>query len=375
MTDRIGAIAGLAPLERYARELQRPDFAADPAQRGAMERLDRLYRELVRADGTRKPSWWARMRGAAMPAAGPRGIYLWGGVGRGKTLLVDMFYDSLPFAARRRTHFHRFMQGVHHELRQLRDERDPLVRVGRRFAGEFRVLVLDEFHVSDITDAMLLANLLRALFDHGVTLVTTSNDEPDRLYWGGLQRERFLPAIALLKEHTEAINLDSGVDYRLRVLERAEIYLQPLDAAAQAGLAAAFDALAPEPGEAGAMIEIDGRPLRTVRCADGVVWFDFAELCGGPRGTRDYIEIARCYQTLVLSNVPVFDEHGNDAARRFVHLIDELYDRNVKLVISAAAPPAGLYRGERLQGPFGRTASRLIEMQSHAYLASQHISD
>jgi cell division protein ZapE len=247
--------------------------------------------------------------------------------------------------------------------------------VADQFAGRARIICLDEFHVGDITDAMLLGSLLRALFERGVALVATSNEAPQRLYWGGLQRERFLPAIALIEAHMDIVHLEGDVDYRLRALESAEIYHTPLDAQADASLARAFAALAPEPGVPSADIDLDGRPLTTVCAADGIAWVDFEALCGAPRGARDYIELARCYQTVVLANVPIFGVDAEDRARRFIHLIDELYDRNVKLVVSAAAPPSALYTGERLRAAFARTASRLVEMQSLEYLARPHSSD
>lgn len=363
---------GLTPRQRYARELERPGFVADPAQERALPHLERLYHELVRADRSRKAPWWRRLhRGRPEPV---KGLYLWGGVGRGKTLLVDLFYECLPLAAKRRTHFHRFMGAVHAERKALGHVRDPLALVAERWASA-RVLCLDELHVGDITDAMLLGNLLAALLERGVTLVATSNEAPGRLYWGGLQRERFLPAIALIERHTEVVRLDGTVDHRLRALERAEIYHCPLDAGAETSLARSFAALAPEPGEQALVLEIDGRPIRTVRCADGVVWFEFEELCGGPRSARDYIEIARCFQTVLLGGVPVLGEFDADRARRFVHLVDELYDRNVKLVVSAAAPPHALYRGGPLAAAFARTASRLVEMQTREYLARPHRSN
>ncbi len=305
----------------------------------------------------------------------PRGIYLWGGVGRGKTFLVDLFHDCQPAAGRRRIHFHRFMQSVHAALRDSREEPDPLARIATDWARRLRVLCLDEFHVSDITDAMLLGNLLQSLFARGVVLVTTSNEEPRRLYSNGLQRERFLPAIAALEAHTEVINVDGGMDYRLRALERAAIYLVPSGAAADAALESAFAAIATETGASGAVIDLDGRPVRARRAADGVALFDFRELCDGPRGTRDYIELARCHHTVLVADVPAFDALSDDRARRFIHLVDELYDRNVNLVVSAAAEPPALYQGERLRSAFARTASRLIEMRTAEYLARPHLSD
>jgi cell division protein ZapE len=240
------------------------------------------------------------------------------------------------------------------------------------FARQARVICFDEFHVSDITDAMLLSGLLEALYERGVTLVATSNQPPDKLYAGGLQRDRFLPAIALIKQHCVVINVDSGIDYRLRFLDSAEIYHHPLDERAGQVLGSAFTHLAPDTGSVGAQIEIEGRHIQTVRCADGVVWFDFRAICDGPRGPADYIELARLFQTVLIANIPQMGEDQNDQARRLMTLVDEFYDRNVKLIMTAAVPVPALYTGKRLASSFERTISRLVEMQSHEYLALQH---
>lgn len=335
--------------------------------------MQRLYDDLTATHRPRgaggRARGWLRNRTEAV-----RGLYLWGAVGRGKTLLVDLFFDTLK-EARLRLHFHAFMRRVHQDLKALRNESDPLQRVAGRLRAETRVLGLDEFHVGDITDAMILGKLLSALFDAGVTVIATSNEAPERLYTGGLQRDRFLPAIATIHDHMHVVELEGAVDYRLRTLERAEIYHTPLDAAADRSLRSSFDELAPEAGVDGVTIDIEGRPIKTVRHADGVAWFSFEELCLGPRAAADYIELARCYQTVLLSGIPRMDDLVNDAARRFVTLIDELYGRNVKLICSAAAEPEALYSGKRLTAMFARTASRLQEMRSRAYLARPHCSD
>jgi cell division protein ZapE len=294
-------------------------------------------------------------------------------VGRGKTYLVDTFFECLPLERKKRIHFHRFMQKVHHELRDLKDQRDPLQIVAKHFADKARVLCFDEFFVSDITDAMLLSGLLRGLFQRGVTMIATSNIPPDRLYWGGLQRARFLPVIELIKTHLKVAQLDGGVDYRLRHLEHAELYHTPLDARADEVLRDAFLHLAPEPGRVGVQLDIEGRQIDTRCYADGVVWFDFKVLCGGPRSTADYIEIARCFHTVMLSRVPVMGSHRDDEARRFLNLIDEFYDRSVKLIMTGEAPIDSLYTGKRLAFEFQRATSRLKEMQSHDYLARPHL--
>ncbi|MEX2353883.1 MAG: cell division protein ZapE, partial [Gammaproteobacteria bacterium] len=306
---------------------------------------------------------------------GIRGIYLWGGVGRGKTWIIDAFFESLPLDKKLRIHFHRFMQRVHTELKQLKNVEDPLQLIADDFATQARVICFDEFHVTDITDAMLLSGLLRALFERGVVLVTTSNEHPDELYRDGLQRSRFLPAIELIKQHTEIINVDSGVDYRLRYLDTAEIYHYPLDESAEKMLTTNFEHIAPNPGRADRTIEIEKRKIQTVRCADGVVWFDFPAICDGPRGAADYIEIARQFQTVLIGNIPQLGEEQNDMARRFIILVDEFYDRNVKLIITAATAVNDLYQGSRHKAAFERTRSRLFEMQSHDYLARRHLPE
>jgi len=362
----------MTPLERYERALTRPGFERDPAQRAAAEHLDGIYRALTAAPA--KPRRWWPFGGARDTQTAPKGLYLWGTVGRGKTLLVDLFYDCLPPALRRRQHFHSFMREVHAELKKLKQVQDPLQVIAKKWASSLKVLCLDEFHVTDITDAMLLARLLEVLFDRGVVLVTTSNDAPDELYRGGLQRERFLPAIALLKERLSVLELGGATDYRLRTLEQAAVYYVPDDARARAALRAQFEALTQQAPVAGST-DIEERALPVLGNVDGVLWCEFEALCGSPRGTLDYIELGRCFHTLMLSGVPVMGEDRNDAARRFVNLLDELYDRNVNLLISAAAAPAGLYGGQRLAAIFRRTISRLTEMQSHEYLARPHQSN
>ena len=368
------------PYERYRRDLQREGFQHDPAQERAVLYLQKIYDQLMAQPepaSAKKPGLFARLAGRDKPAAaGPpavRGLYLWGGVGRGKTYLVDTIADALPLERKQRIHIHSFMRSVHAELKDLKNQQDPLKSVARRFAEKARVICLDEFFVADITDAMLLDGLLRELFASGVTLITTSNIEPDGLYKDGLQRARFLPAIELIKQHLDVLNVDGGVDYRLRYLEKAEIYNCPLDDRDEQILNELFDHIAPEPGHRGGDLEIEGRFIPTLREADGIVWFSFRAICDGPRGTADYIEIARCFHTVLISNVPVLDWQMENQARRFVNLVDEFYDRGVKLALSAAAPLLQLYQGEKLKFEFQRTVSRLQEMQSHEYLERPHL--
>lgn len=365
----------VSPRDRYVNDLQQPGFHYDPAQEMVVERLQDLYQRLVRRY-QRRDSLWTRARKLLKHAADApeRGLYLWGGVGRGKTYLMDVFFESLPFEEKMRAHFHRFMRRVHHELKDLAGESNPLESVAERLSREARVICFDEFFVSDITDAMILANLLDGLFRRGVCLVATSNIVPDQLYRDGLQRVRFLPAIALLKQHTEVVHVDSPVDYRLRALERAELYHCPLDDAADHSLLQSFGSLVldAEAVQVEVDLEIEGRPIRARRIADDVAWFDFPALCDGPRSQNDYIELARVYHAVLISNVPAFTPNKDDQARRFINLVDEFYDRNVKLILSAAEPLNSLYKGGRLAFEFERTISRLLEMQSHDYLARPH---
>ncbi|WP_211331855.1 cell division protein ZapE [Inmirania thermothiophila] len=369
-------------IDAYRARLDRLGFEADVAQLQAVRHLERVGRALLAAPprqaGGLLGQAVAGLRGLGLPlparrAQPPvRGLYLWGGTGRGKTWLMDLFFEHLPLPAKRRVHFHHLMREVHGRLEALRGTADPLEAVAEDIAAEARLLCIDEFFVEDIGDAMILAGLLRGLFGRGVTLVATSNTAPRALYRNGLQRDRFLPAIDLLEAHTEVLHLDGGIDYRFRALERAEIYHFPLDEGAEAALRRAFAELAGPGAGAPRTLQINGRALPALRVADGVAWFGFAALCEGPRAQADYIELARCYHTVLVSGVRVLGEDDEDVARRFIGLVDELYDRGVKLVCSAAAPPQGLYRGRALAFEFRRTASRLTEMQTHAYLARPH---
>jgi cell division protein ZapE len=301
-------------------------------------------------------------------------LYFWGGVGRGKTYLVDTFFDSLPFEEKMRVHFHRFMHRVHQELKLLAGKSDPLKIIAAKFAQEAKIICFDEFFVSDITDAMILGTLFEELFAHNVVLVATSNIIPDRLYWNGLQRVRFLPAIALINENTEVINVDSGIDYRLRTLQQAEIYHYPLDNKATENLVSYFEKLTNEAGKSNAEIEINHRKLATVNVADGVVYFDYTVLCESARSQNDYLEISEYYHTVLLANVKQMTSSDDDTARRFIAMVDEFYERKVKLIISAQVAMHELYIGERLAFEFKRCLSRLQEMQSEEYLASEHLT-
>ncbi|HYG07590.1 MAG TPA: cell division protein ZapE [Stenotrophomonas sp.] len=357
------------PSQRYAEGVARGDWNDDPAQHAALAELDRIHEALV---DSAQDGWLDRLSAFWKKPEPVRGLYFWGGVGRGKTFLVDLFYDNLPIKQKYRTHFHRFMRGVHERLREHAGQSDPLAKIAQEWRENLRVLVLDEFFVTDIGDAMLLARLLERLFAEGVTLVTTSNTAPENLYANGLQRESFLPAIALLQKFCVELHAEGTEDYRMRALTRSPVYRAPLDAGSDAWLAQRWSELsggsAAQPGN----IQIDGRKIPVRGRGKSIAWFDFAALCEGPRGTADYIEIAREFNTLLLGGIPHFDRINEDAARRFVNLIDELYDRHVNLVCTAHDGPAALYSGQRLAGAFERTASRLIEMQSAEYLATAH---
>jgi cell division protein ZapE len=351
--------------EWYACHAGQHGFRLDAAQQRAVASLQRLYDELAAQP---RHGWLTRFFGGP---AEIRGLYLWGGVGRGKSFLMDGFFACAPVEKKRRLHFHRFMQGVHAELKTLPPAPDPLIRVAARIAEHARLLCFDEFHVNDIGDAMLLGRLLRELVANGVVLVATSNNRPDDLYKDGLQRSRFLPAIDLIETHLDVVEVDGGADYRLRALERVQIYHCPLDAQAEVNLDSAYWSLAGESGMGAAVLELDGRRLLARHRAPGVAWFDFDELCGGPHGQPDYIELARRFHTVLLSGVPHLSDEQEAAARRLTWLVDEFYDRRVKLILSAAAPPHELYSGGHSE--FARTVSRLEEMQTKQYLALAHL--
>lgn len=358
------------PSARYRELANQPGFVADAAQTEAVERLDNLYASL--REKPRPGSIWQRLVGSKTRPAAARGIYFWGGVGRGKTLLMDLFFQSLPQELGQRVHFHSFMNRVHADLRQLQDTPNPLHRVALDIARDCRVLCLDEFVIIDIGDAMIMAGLLQALFAEGVVLVTTSNAAPRDLYRDGLQRARFVPAIDLIEQHCEVVNLDGGQDYRLRFLRQTELYSVPHDQQAEASMRRYLDehviGMQQEPAE----LNVNGRMLMARFCGEDTVWFDFAELCETARSQHDYLELARCYTTLILSDIRQLERVDDDVARRFVLLIDVLYDHRVKLICSAAVAPDELYLGQRLRFEFERTSSRLLEMQSDEYLAQAH---
>ena len=366
----------MTPTERYQHDLSRAEFQPDEHQARAVAALQRVYDDLLRQPPSKRTGVLGQLKKwvGETPVDPVKGLYLWGGVGRGKTWLMDCFFDSLPGENKLREHFHSFMQRVHYELKQLKSVEDPLASVASKYQKQIRILCLDEFHVADIADAMLLGRLMGAFFDRGIVLVTTSNTQPDDLYKDGLQRERFLPAIASIKANNEVLELAGETDFRLRTLEKAEIYLSPCSSRNSEQLMASFLALNPEHVREGYVLRVLGREIQTIRYAEDVVWFDFDSLCTSPRAAPDYIEIGRRFNTVIVDRIPQMSDDDNDQAQRFIQLIDEFYDRNVILIACADARPDTLYCGKRLKGLFKRTRSRLEEMQTRHYLSRVHLS-
>lgn len=350
----------------YHQALANKGYQADAAQEKAIQRLQQLYNEFLQYNHNQKSivkRWFNK-------TTAPKGVYLWGGVGRGKSFLMDAFYQSLPVKRKARLHFHEFMRGVHEQLKQLRSQSDPLEEVAKTIAQRYEMICFDEFHVSDIADAMILYKLLKALFAQGVSFVMTSNYEPSLLYPDGLHRDRILPAIALIKEKMEVLNVDTGIDYRRRTLEQARLYLTPIQDDTHQELAQIYEGLtgvAPHTDQ----IEVEHRTLPVIAQHPQVVWFDFSTLCGGPRSQNDYLELASRYETVIVSDVPEMSARDASAARRFTWLVDVLYDHNVKLIISAQVPAHQLYTEGPMSSEFHRTESRLQEMQSKEYLDAE----
>ena len=348
----------------YQQELQTRGYTSDPAQLRAVAALERCAAEWARYKEKRSN----KLKKLINHPEIPRGVYMHGGVGRGKSFLMDCFFNAVPLKRKTRLHFHEFMREVHRELAELQGTVNPLDKLAERMAVRYKLICFDEFHVADVTDAMILHRLLTALFENGVGLVTTSNFKPDDLYPGGLHRDRILPAIALLNEKMEVLSVDNGTDYRRRTLETLQMYHTPLGPQADAAMARAFDALAEQQDE-DPVLHIESRQIRAHRRAGGVVWFDFKTLCGGPRSQNDYLEIATQFHTVLLSEVPHMPVRMASEARRFTWLVDVLYDRRVKLILSAEVPPEQIYTEGPMSHEFPRTVSRLNEMQSREYLS------
>ncbi len=365
------------PKKRYQAALDANELNYDQMQMSVVEQLDALHLQITKQNSSLDKSLGNKLtsifRRNKKQKSCTQGLYIWGSVGRGKTYLMDIFYDCLPADKKLRLHFHRFMQEIHHQLKKIKNEEDPLLIVAETFKQRTDIICLDELFVSDIGDAMILAGLLDAFFSQDITLVTTSNCHPDDLYKGGLQRQKFLPAIELIKQQTTVVELGGNTDHRLEYLEHADIYHHPLDESAHQVMTNNFINISPDPGVENEYLSIEGRSIQTIRCADGTVWLCFSKLCGGPRSAADYIEIARCFNTVLISNIPILT-NKDDLARRFITAIDEFYDRSVKVIISAEASVHDLYKGKRLSFEFQRTVSRLLEMRSHDYLAKPHKS-
>ncbi|MGP4131133.1 cell division protein ZapE [Pantoea tagorei] len=371
----------LSPLARYEQALSQGDFKPDDVQRDAITRLDAVQRALLArqpeqpASGKGLFGRLSRLMGKEKTdAQAPvRGLYMWGGVGRGKTWVMDLFFQSIPGNRKLRLHFHRFMLRVHEELTQLQGQSDPLLIIADRFKAETDILCFDEFFVSDITDAMLLGTLMEALFARGITLVATSNIPPDELYRNGLQRARFLPAIEQIKQHCDVMNVDAGIDYRLRTLTSAHLWNAPLNEATHAEMERMFKALAGSARDDAPVLEINHRQMATLGVSEGVLAIDFLTLCGEGRSQHDYIELSRRFHSVLLYDVPVLIYKTEDQARRFLALVDEFYERHVKLVVAAETSLFEIYQGTRLKFEYQRCLSRLQEMQSEEYLRLPHL--
>ena len=361
------AFTPISPAERYAQALASGQFLPDDAQAQAVHELDRVWQELLQRFKASKKAFRRFRRQSS-----PRGVYMWGGVGRGKTWLMDQFYDSVPFRRKTRMHFHHFMQYVHRELNKLSGQRNPLDLVAEQIYKEAVVICFDEFFVSNVTDAMILSDLFQKLFTRGVTLVATSNIAPDGLYKNGIHRDRFIPTIEMVKKHCAVLNVDAGVDYRLRVLKQAQLFKTPLTHENKVWMAQRFAALTQTQVQSQEPIIINKRIVETIGHTEDVLWCEYSELCLKPRSPADFIEIANIYNTVLVSNVPHMTDYLSEGTRRFIYLVDEFYDRGVKLLLTSEDSIIDLYQGEKLAFEIERTRSRLLEMQSDDYLNSAH---
>lgn len=370
---------GVSPGDAYRASLAEGAVLEDEAQAQVMALLDQRFTQLV-ARSANKAGWFASLANKFLSSKSGRedtsikGLYLWGGVGRGKTMMMDMFCHALPPERRQRMHFHRFMRRVHDGLGRFSGQANPLLKVADEIASQGEVLCFDEFFVSDIGDAMILGEVMTALFARGVVLVATSNVEPANLYKNGLQRSRFLPAIDQIYAHCDVHEIDQGQDFRLRTLQQARLYHWPLSESTDQSMRESFSALASDREKSNVRLRVENRMIEALKVAGDVAWFRFSSLCEGPRSQNDYIELATLFTTVLMSEVPVLDVNREDAARRFISLVDEFYDRRVKLVISADQPITDLYQGQRLSFEFERTQSRLLEMQSEEYLSQPHVA-
>ena len=361
------AFTPLSPAERYAQALASGQYMPDDAQAQAVHELERVWQELIQRYKASKKAFRRFRRQTA-----PQGVYMWGGVGRGKTWLMDQFYDSIPFRRKTRMHFHHFMQHVHRELNKLSGQRNPLDSVADQIYKDAVVICFDEFFVSNVTDAMILSDLFQKLFHRGITLVATSNIAPDGLYKNGIHRDRFIPTIEMVKKHCQVLNVDAGVDYRLRVLKQAQLFKSPLTHDNQNWMAQRFSALSNTQHYSSEPIIINQRIVETIAHTEDVLWCEFSELCFKPRSPADFIEIANIYNTVLVSNVPHLTDFLSEGTRRFIYLVDEFYDRGVKLLLTSEDSIIEIYQGEKLAFEIERTRSRLLEMQSDDYLNEEH---
>ncbi|WPC33145.1 cell division protein ZapE [Acinetobacter towneri] len=361
------AFTPLSPAERYAQALASGQFMPDDAQAQAVHELERVWQELIQRYKASKKAFRRFRRQTA-----PQGVYMWGGVGRGKTWLMDQFYYSIPFRRKTRMHFHHFMQHVHRELNKLSGQRNPLDSVADQIYKDAVVICFDEFFVSNVTDAMILSDLFQKLFHRGITLVATSNIAPDGLYKNGIHRDRFIPTIEMVKKHCQVLNVDAGVDYRLRVLKQAQLFKSPLTHDNQNWMAQRFSALSNTQHYSSEPIIINQRIVETIAHTEDVLWCEFSELCFKPRSPADFIEIANIYNTVLVSNVPHLTDFLSEGTRRFIYLVDEFYDRGVKLLLTSEDSIIEIYQGEKLAFEIERTRSRLLEMQSDDYLNEEH---
>lgn len=361
------AFSPSSPAERYAEALASGQFMADEAQAQAVQELDRVWKELLNRYKASKKAFRRFRRQTS-----PKGVYMWGGVGRGKTWLMDQFYESVPFRRKTRMHFHHFMQHVHKELNKLSGQRNPLEIVADQIYKDAVVICFDEFFVSNVTDAMILSDLFQKLFVRGVTLIATSNIAPDGLYKNGIHRDRFLPTIEMVKKNCAVLNVDAGVDYRLRVLKQAQLFKSPLSNEVQNWMSERFSALTHTQTNSQEPIVINNRIVETLGHTEDVLWCEFSELCFKPRSPADFIEIANIYNTVLVSNVPHLTDFLSEGTRRFIYLVDEFYDRGVKLLLTSQDSIIDIYQGEKLAFEIERTRSRLLEMQSDEYLHSEH---
>lgn len=353
----------LSPSQQYQADLADPSFHSDPCQAEAMTKLDDIYRKLC-LQQQKKQRW---LLGSGKNKA-VKGLYMWGGVGTGKSYLMNTFFNCLPFENKLRLHFHEFMRQVHHELTEIQGTKNPLQVLAKRWAKKTAVLCFDEFFVKDIADAMILGNLFSALFERGLCLVTTSNRIPSELYKNGLQRDRFLPAIEIIKQHVDVLHVDNNIDYRLEKIKPADVYFTPLTEQATQQLMQAFHYYAGNDVTPEHMLMINKRDIIATRCSDTVAWFEFSTLCEQPLGSEDYLALAEKFAVIIIANIPKFNHYKNDAAVRFINLIDVLYDKHTLLIVSAASPSKTLYQGDKWAFEFQRTESRLMEMQSEAYI-------